>query len=370
MPLSRRNIPDRLFWLHTDKGEFSVKTRYQVARQLKKNEDMRGMSSQSGLKSLVWTKLWNLHIPNKIKVFGWRAFHNILPTRENLVQKHVIEDDTYELCTRTKETAIHALWECSVAQGVWAESIRKLQKGIGGQSDVLQLATELLSKLTQEEFEVFLVQAWVLWNRRNSITYGGSIQDPSRLMRRERELLEEFKEVQQRLAVHSTVMRSATWTAPPENCFKLNFDAAIFKDINASSFGVVIHNELGEVMAALAVKGPPIHDSEEVEVLACRKVLEFAVDSGFAELILEGDSVTVMQTLEASRSNMSRLGHLYGDVQCLRSGLRAMYVSCVSRSANSVAHSLARFAKGVEDEIVWLEDSPPPALEALYFDSL
>lgn len=34
---------------------------------------------------------------------------------------------------------------------------KELQKGIGGQSDILQLATELLSKLTQEEFEVFLV---------------------------------------------------------------------------------------------------------------------------------------------------------------------------------------------------------------------
>ena len=67
---------------------------------------------------------------------------------------------------------------------------------------------------------------------------------------------------------------------------------------------------------------------------------------------------------------MSRLGHLYGDVLCLWSGLHAVSVSCVSKSANSVAHSLARFAKGVEDEIVWLEESPPPALEALYFDSL
>lgn len=55
-------------------------------------------------------------------------------------------------------------------------------------------------------------------------------------------------------------------------------------------------------MVALAAKGPPIFDSEEAEVLACQKALEFAVDSGFAELILEGDSVTVIETLEASRT--------------------------------------------------------------------
>ena len=46
-----------------------------------------------------------------------------------------------------------------------------------------------------------------------------------------------------------------------------------------------------------------------------------------------------------------------------------MSFSCVSHSANVVAHSLARFARSVEDEVVWLEDIPPPALQALYEDS-
>ena len=46
-----------------------------------------------------------------------------------------------------------------------------------------------------------------------------------------------------------------------------------------------------------------------------------------------------------------------------------MSVSCFKRIANTVAHSLARYARNIADEIVWLEDSPPPALEALYFDS-
>ena len=64
---------------------------------------------------------------------------------------------------------------------------------MGGQSDVLQLAMELLHKLSQEEFELFLVQAWLIWNQRNSVTHGGSIQDPTQLVRRAVELLDEFK---------------------------------------------------------------------------------------------------------------------------------------------------------------------------------
>ena len=53
-------------------------------------------------------------------------------------------------------------------------------------------------------------------------------------------------------------------------------------------------------MAAMTVKGPPVSDSEEAEVLACRKGLEFALDSGFVELIMKGDNATIMQTIACS----------------------------------------------------------------------
>ena len=65
----------------------------------------------------------------------------------------------------------------------------------------------------------------------------------------------------------------------------------------------------------------------------------------------------------------SRLGHLYADIHCLAIGLQVHSVSCVARSANYVAHSLARFANCIIDEIIWLEESPQPTLEALYFEA-
>ena len=38
----------------------------------------------------VWKKLWRLEIPNVEKNFLWRACHDILPTRENLLKRKVI----------------------------------------------------------------------------------------------------------------------------------------------------------------------------------------------------------------------------------------------------------------------------------------
>ena len=42
----------------------------------------------------------------------------------------------------------------------------------------------------------------------------------------------------------------------------------------------------------------------------------------------------------------------------------------MNRKAKSVAHNLARYAKNIFDDVIWLEDSPPPTLESLFHDSL
>ena len=108
----------------------------------------------------VWRSLWKLRVPNKIKVFAWRALYDILPTRENLARRRIVTDGTCELCQRENESVFHALWECSVAKGVWAGCSRELQKHGGGQADLMQLFEESMSKLSVEVFELFMVQMW------------------------------------------------------------------------------------------------------------------------------------------------------------------------------------------------------------------
>ena len=183
------------------------------------------------------------------------------------------------------------------------------------------------------------------------------------------DLLEEYRDAQVQLAIPSRTVAVQTWMPPSEFQYKINFDAAVFADIKASGFGVVIRNDKGEVMAALFAKGPPVMDSKEAEVLAGHKALEFALDLGFSEVVLEGDNIRVMRSIQSNGANNSSLGHIYGDIHCLAAGFRVWSVSYVKRTANSIAHSLAKYARQVIDGQVWLEESPPLAQEALYFDS-
>ncbi|XP_030924761.1 uncharacterized protein LOC115951750 [Quercus lobata] len=270
-PLSHRSVTDSMIWLHNKKGVYSVKSGYHVARQIMRDGDVA--ESSSGPRGQhVWAKLWNLHVPTKIK-------------------------------------------------DVWAGSQVRLQKHTRDQGDTLQLFESLLERLPVTEFELFLVQAWLIWNQRNTIVYGGKLKDPNWLNKRAVEFLQEFQQAQDKLDIPATQPSVTVWQPPPTSVFKLNFDAAVFAELKCSGFGAIIRNGKGKVMAAMLIKGPPVADSEEAEVLACRKALEFAIDVRFTDLIIEGDNVNVMRSISSQVPWLSLLEGIYGDVLCLIHGL-------------------------------------------------
>ena len=85
-------------------------------------------------------------------------------------------------CKRFPETTIHALWECGVAQDVWARcSHHTLQKGLTDQDNMMQLFENLMHKLPKDVLELFLVQGWLIWHQRNRVVHGGNLQELGRL---------------------------------------------------------------------------------------------------------------------------------------------------------------------------------------------
>ena len=136
--------------------------------------------------------------------------HDILPTRLNLTKQRIISDNRCPICCRCPESTIHVLWECAVAQNVWASSVKILQKGCTGQNDLLPLLEYLLNQLSLEEVEVFFTQAWLIWNRRNNVIYGGKFIDLGTINQRVVEYLEEYKHAQQQLYAEPVMQNSRT----------------------------------------------------------------------------------------------------------------------------------------------------------------
>ena len=288
----------------------------------------------------------------------------------NLSKKQIIVDNRCEACKMELETEIHALWNCGVAQDSWAGCSARLQKCHLGSEDMLQLWEELMARLTIDELELFLVQAWIIWNQRNALIHGKQLQAPGILNGRAEDFMDEFRHAQSHLVTRPPSLNPISWRPPSPNRFKLNFDAAIFKDEEASGFGAIIWNERGEVMAAFLGKGPPVACSEEAEILACRRAVEFALECGFREMVVEGDNQSVMTALERKTNLSSWVGHSLPDVLCLLNGFGWSQILFAKRSVNTVAHLLARHAKNGSHDIIWIEESPPTVVQALYLDSI
>lgn len=75
--------------------------------------------SLGDLNAKLWKKLWCLHLPTRVKNFGWRACINGLPTMENLFLRGISTNKTCLVCKKNPECIQHALLGCEFTKMVW-----------------------------------------------------------------------------------------------------------------------------------------------------------------------------------------------------------------------------------------------------------
>ena len=74
------------------------------------------------------------------------------------------------------------------------------------------------------------------------------------------------------------------------------------------------------------------------------------------------DSLSVVKALLNSVVPNNELGVIFSDIKVLLSNLPGASLSHVSRKFNVAAHRLAKHALWLDNELSWLEVTPPPLL--------
>ena len=77
-------VQDVLAWSSTKNGRYNVKFRYHVAKKLRLAENNCGEALMQTSNTSLWSRIWKAKVPNKIRIFSWRACHNILPTKDKI----------------------------------------------------------------------------------------------------------------------------------------------------------------------------------------------------------------------------------------------------------------------------------------------
>ena len=158
--------------------------------------------------------------------------------------------------------------------------------------------------------------------------------------------------------VAAAVMRAPRWIPPILDQFKINFDGAVFSDLDAAGLGVVIRDFCGRVIGALAERIPIPTSPAIVEALACRRAMVFAKELTLMDTIFEGDAKQIIKALWAKEVNQPEYGHVLQDSLVLASYFLVCSFSHVKRVSNSVAHFLTRRSTSGNKLQVWLDSLP------------
>lgn len=149
---------------------FSVKSAYHIATNVQKASE----ASESGINSQKnrWRSIWDLNIIPRAKIGLWKIIKNLIPSKQNLLQRGMDINQVCDLCRCAKESPDHLFWRCKKVRKIWERFFPNLTKTILSCRPGMDMgdAWEIIFKHhSKEEWERIGIIIWTIWNFRNQV---------------------------------------------------------------------------------------------------------------------------------------------------------------------------------------------------------
>ncbi|CAM8957099.1 unnamed protein product [Rhodiola kirilowii] len=284
-------------WKHTSNGEFSVKSAYEVIKSsLRWNGASLGEPSDNRKVCSYWKNFWSTKVPNKVKMFAWRLFHNSLPDALNLRRRGIFLDCRCKLCGRQDETALHVVRDCWWAHAVYKEMGLDPSSFSRPGPDPADWMWSVFSSCSGEDLRLWMVVIWICWKNRNRVWHGldswcvksASFIGSSML---------KFPSFNFCPNPFENDCVQGVWFPPGVDTIKINSDGAWNGTTRSAGFGIVARDHLGKVLWTWAEPATHCFCSSEVEGLALLRSLELADKLKVRKAIFEVDSMEVYRAV-------------------------------------------------------------------------
>ena len=103
-----------------------------------------------------------------MKFFGWLMVQNRIQTRENMLKKNCLDNDSCEVCGSGVESAAHLIAGCPFSAGFWSQVGIELDE-----DDVASLwNVRPPAHISTTHFNAFLLLCcWRLWKHRHDVVF-------------------------------------------------------------------------------------------------------------------------------------------------------------------------------------------------------
>lgn len=200
----------------------------------------------------------------------------------------------------------------------------------------------------EENLELFTVLVWYIWGRRNKCHVNEQCLLPEKLLEAAEAALTEFQ-CKPENRPEKKKLQPQRWSSPAPGIYKVNYDGAYFAEEEEAGIGVVVRNELGQVMASLAEKLVMPSTVQVLEAMAARRAMIFMEELGLRRAIFEGDSELVVKALTGDCPVRSSIEHIVKECKIVSFYslmvffffYQICFFSHVKRQSNGIAHALA-----------------------------
>lgn len=371
--LPSREEEDFLAWNPDRYGQFSVRSAYHLAVSLAGMEE--SSSSSDIILKNAWNNLWKCNVPQKVKIFAWKAVTNGLVTMENKKKRNLEANDMCIICNREKEDTGHALCRCPQANLLLlsmhkagnisfdCSSIR------GGPSWLL----DHLGRIPEHERAMFLMILWRNWHVRNEVIH----DKPAPPIEASKRFLESYMtsrlQIKQNPSANLERGKCAKvptnlgqrlggkvqerWRKPSEGWMKLNVDGSFSAAEENGGTGMILRNSNGSIIFSSCKSLAKCSNALEAELITLADGLVLAIQWTFLPVMVETDSLVALQLIQAQAKDLSPLFHVVQEIKRLMVGDREVLVQKIHRSQNQASHVLANIARSTQLSQFWIGDS-------------
>ncbi|XP_042958120.1 uncharacterized protein LOC122293670 [Carya illinoinensis] len=220
--------------------------------------------------------------------------------------------------------------------------------------------SQIRKRLSQADMEEAGMIARLLWTRRNDFVDGKELRHPNSIIQKAAADLMCFRETQNKTSVETNrgSRPHVKWKRPPEGKYKLNWDAAMDVSRGLVGMGAIIRDYNREVLATLRARRKLTLSPFNAEAHALMLAVLFSKEAGFLDLMLEADSLHVVEKLEKPVEDWSIGGLIVKDTRNVLKSFVSWSVCHTKRDANMVAHKLAKDALLSDYDQYDLEEIP------------
>ncbi|XP_074374534.1 uncharacterized protein LOC141714940 [Apium graveolens] len=348
IPVSTKRRDDTWFWLFDDKGKFIVKSCYR---------NLRGEAACPDAE--FWRKLWNLKLPGKVLNLIWRACRDCLPTTQALSLKRVNVPVMCPWCQLCEEDGVHVLFQCSFAREVWTTASLNNLVSVWPNETMLTVLKRMSQTASSEQLLMIYMLCWSLWQHQNDWVWNRNATSPFGVRSRACSMFTEWQRAREENSGPNMKQQgvSRSWCKPPAGWIKINVDAACTQNSQQVGVGCIIRDEGGNFLRARSTVLPGRLQPREAEALSLKEAFAWTKEWMNSKCIFEYDAKLLVDAVNSGQGNTYFHAMVEDCIDILKY-FDEVLVCFSFRSANMVAHELARAAYSMSGSMEWTCTAP------------